>query len=133
MTVRECLEKCTVPYKTYSLVSPATSSELLEAIETFYSSLVELFLGFHRDFQKKRRAHEKDKLLYGNTMTDAKLAAFETSKTNYENVFKFLTSLSELIFKDMPELPVSSRSLHRRILILSSPLSLPNISPSLSS
>ena len=91
-----------IPIHTFVSSSPLRKQMNLQMVET-YNNLCDALVKAHHTYRTKEKKFEKDKSLHGS-LTEEKTLELDTSKKFFEKMFSSVTTLSESIGHDVPEL-----------------------------
>lgn len=83
----------------------SASSELRDFIVDIYQQLCAELVKSHKEYHKKEKKSEKDRLIHG-ALTEQKQLELDQSKRIFEKLFTVLTGIAESLGEDLPALEV---------------------------
>lgn len=112
--IHQLAEKAGVPrdgLPIKQLTSAKLANDLKELVVEMYQKLSEDLLRFYQDYSKKEAKFEKDRMMFGS-LTEQKQSELEQAKKMYEKFFSIVSSMSEALDMDMPNLQVNSLQIY---------------------
>jgi hypothetical protein len=90
--------------------SVKVKDELCGLINQSYDSFVAELMHVHKLYRTKESRIEKDKLIHGGSLSEAKQTELEQAKKQYDKYLSIVTILSESMGEQMPllEVPVAA-------------------------
>lgn len=90
--------------------SAKVKDELCGLINQSYDSFATELMHVHKVYRAKESRIEKDKLIHGGSLSEAKQTELEQAKKQYDKYLSIVTILSESMGEQMPLLEVGTRS-----------------------
>ena len=88
------------------LSTAKVKEELCALINQSYDSFVTELVHIHKLFRAKESRIEKDKLIHGGSLSEARLVELEQAKKQYDKYLSIVTILSDSMGEQMPLLEV---------------------------
>lgn len=87
-------------------VSSSIANEMRSHVLNVYEEVSSELLKSHKDYKRKERRAETDRLIHGN-LTEQKQAEWDAAKKMFERLLGVVTTIAESLGEDVPVLKVN--------------------------